>query len=173
MKIKTALIAAGLALAGIGVQAQAGTDSATFQVTATVIDSCKVVSASDIGFGNYDPAAANNATPADASGTVQVRCTKNTAAAVTLDQGTNAAAGSTCAAPSRQMADAGTDRLGYQIYKDAARTQVWGCDTTNDAAFTSAGIASPVSLTTYGRIPAGQDVPAGSYTDTVSVTVTF
>ncbi|GAP66686.1 putative spore coat protein, late developmental [Mizugakiibacter sediminis] len=173
MKIKTALIAAGLALAGIGVQAQAGTDSATFNVTATVINSCKVVAANNIGFGNYDPAGANNTTPLDASGSVQVRCTKNTNAAVTLNQGANPATGSTCASPSRQMTDGGSNRLGYAIYKDAARSQPWGCDATNQASFTSTGIASPITLTTYGRVAAGQDVPAGSYTDTVSVTVTF
>ncbi|MCE5232342.1 MAG: spore coat U domain-containing protein [Mizugakiibacter sp.] len=173
MKIKTALIATGLALAGIGMQAQAGTASGSFNVTASVVPSCKVVSTADIAFGNYDPADANNTTALDAAGNVTVRCTKNTPAAVTLNQGNNAAAGSTCAAPSRQMADSGSNRLGYAIYKDASRTQAWGCDATNQASFTSAGIASPATLDTYGRIPAGQDVPAGSYSDTVAVTVTF
>jgi spore coat protein U-like protein len=31
----------------------------------------------------------------------------------------------------------------------------------------------PVTITIYGRIPAGQDVPAGTCSDTLTVTITW
>src|SRR3546814_7271096 len=83
-----------------------------------------------------------------------------TAANVAIEQGANPAAGSSCITPLRQMAG-GTERLNYAIYQDAARTTVWGCDTTNDQSFTAATVATPTTLSTYGRIPPGQDVSVG------------
>jgi len=34
-------------------------------------------------------------------------------------------------------------------------------------------VLSATTLSTYGRIPAGQDVGTGAFVDTVNVTVTF
>jgi spore coat protein U-like protein len=70
------------------------------------------------------------------------------------------------------MSDGGTGRLGYDLYTNAGRSTVWGCTTTNDVDVTSTSSAANV-MTVYGRIPAGQDVATGSYSDTVVVTVTF
>ena len=148
------------------------TPSDTFQVTASVANSCVVTAANDIAFGAYDPAGANNTAALDGAGSVEVRCTRGSNAAITLDQGLHAASGSVCATPLRQMSDGATDRLRYDLYSDSSRATAWGCDATNDVekSFTS---LAPVTFTTYGRIPAGQDVLAGSYTDTVTVAVTF
>lgn len=155
--------------------AGASPQTATFQVTANVASSC-IVNATDIAFGAYDPADANATAPLDATGTVSVRCTRGTSTAVAaLNQGANPTSDSTCASPSRQMNGGGTERLRYDIYRDASRAEVWGCDPTSNVqpipTFTSSLI--PVTLTTYGRIPAGQDAAIGSYTDTVQVSVTF
>jgi len=163
--IASALVA-GSAFAGPSPQ------TGSFQVTANVVASCRVTSTTDIAFGNYDPADVNNATARDASGDISVRCVKGTTANVAIEQGANAAAGSSCATPLRQMA-AGTERLAYAIFQDAARTTPWGCDTTNDQSFTAASVSSATTLSTYGRIPAGQDVSVGAFVDTVNVTVTF
>jgi spore coat protein U-like protein len=32
---------------------------------------------------------------------------------------------------------------------------------------------NPVSVTVYGQIPAGQDVSAGTFSDTISATINF
>src|SRR3546814_4441461 len=116
----------------------------SFNVTANVVASCKVTSTTDIAFGNYDPADANNTTALDAAGSIAVRCVKGTAANVAIEQGANPAAGSSCITPLRQMAG-GTERLNYAIYQDAARTTVWGCDTTNEQRFTAATLATPTT----------------------------
>lgn len=158
---------AGSAFAGPSPQ------TANFQVTASVASSC-TVSATDIAFGAYDPADANATTPATANGTVNVRCTRGTSTAVaTLGQGLSPAAGSTCASPLRQMSDGG-ETLRYDIYQDAARSTPWGCDASNSQAIpTFASSLTPVQLTTYGSIPAGQDVSIGNYADTVQVSIDF
>ena len=168
------LLATAIAAALLAGTALAGTSPQTgsFQVTANVVASCKVTSTTDIAFGNYDPADINNTVALDASGDISVRCVKGTTANVAIEQGTNPAAGSTCITPLRQMA-VGTERLGYAIFQDAARTTPWGCDTTNDQAFTAATVSTPTTLTTFGRIPAGQDVSVGAFIDTVNVAVTF
>lgn len=169
MRLSTLAFATAVLLAGT---ASAATTGGSFQVTASVANSCVVTSATNIAFGAYDPAAANNTTALDGLGAVTVRCTRGSNAAIALDQGLSATGTSSCGAPARQMSDGGSNRLRYDIYSDSGRTSAWGCAATNDVdqAFSS---LAPVAFTTYGRIPAGQDVPAGSYTDTVTVTVTF
>lgn len=166
------ILFAAIASALVASSAFAATATGSFQVTADVVASCRVTATTNIGFGNYDPAGTNNAAPLDAAGSVAVRCVKGTTADVAIEQGANPAAGSSCATPLRQMA-AGTERLAYAIFQDAARTTPWGCDTTNDQSFTAASVSSATTLSTYGRIPAGQDVSVGAFVDTVNVTVTF
>ena len=161
-----------LALLGVmfaGTASAATTVSGNLVVKANVAPAC-VVTGNTLDFGAYDP---TSATAVTNSATVSVRCTKNTAYAVALSQGANPTAGSTCAAPARQMAN-GSERLGYALYTTAARSLAWGCDApTNDQDFTSTSSVTPNVLTVYGTVPAGQDVGFGNYQDTVSVDVTF
>lgn len=164
-----------LALAGafFAADASAATTGGSFQVTATVAPSCTVMASQGIAFGNYDPATTHFTNPLDANGSIDVRCTKGTAVDIALDEGlpANKATGSTCGAPIRQMAS-GTDRLAYAIYSDATHTTAWGCAAANDISYTSTSNATR-TLTTYGRVPGGQDVNTGGYSDTVAFTITF
>lgn len=179
MQFKTALLAAAVAAAGFTAQSIAATTSpvtATFNVTANVPNSCKVT-ATDINFGSYDPVNANSTTDLPSTGSVTVSCVKGTKATVSLDQGQNAGSGSTCTAPVRQMKDSAGDLLGYSIFQDSNDTTTWGCTSgTNTQAFTSTSKDASAGnglYTTYGVIPAGQDVPVGSYSDVVTVSVAF
>jgi spore coat protein U-like protein len=167
----TALVLAVAALSAVGT-ASAATSTGTFQVTASVANSCVVTAANNIAFGAYDPANTNNTTALDGAGSVTVRCTRGSNAAIALDQGLAAAGASSCTTPLRQMSDGGTSRLRYDLYSDSGRSTTWGCATTNDVDHLFTSLA-PVTFDTFGRVPAGQDVPAGSYADTVTVTVTF
>jgi len=141
----------------------AATATITFQVDATVISVCNV-SATNLAFGNYDPLAA---TPTDATSTITVQCSLLTSYDIGLDAGTGA--GATTAA--RKMTK-GADTLTYTLYQDAGRTQLWGnAIATDTLAGTGTGLA--IDHTVYGQIPAAQNINTGSYTDTVTVTVTF
>ncbi|MGM0517702.1 MAG: Csu type fimbrial protein [Pseudomonadota bacterium] len=160
--LQTTLI--GVAL--FGTAAQAATDTTTFQVTATVADTCDIT-ATDLAFGAYDP----NAGALDGTSTITATCTSGTSYDIGLDTGNNGAEATTT---TRAMDDgaATPSYLDYELYSDSGRTTVWGdtvgTDTVNQ---TSAGGAE--DHTVYGQIPTGQFVPAGSYSDTINVTITY
>jgi spore coat protein U-like protein len=144
--------------------AQAGSSSTNLNVSATVTDNC-TISTADLAFGAYDPIVTNASSPKDSTGTVSITCTSGAVTNVELDLGANASVGT------RRM-KAGSSYLTYEIYQDSGRTTVWG----TNANKLDTGTAPNFNLrafTAYGRITAGQDIPAGSYTDTVLATVNF
>lgn len=147
----------------------AGTDTSSLEVSATVTANCTITTA-PVAFGAYDPVVTNASTALDATGTVTTTCTNGASATILLGQGANADTGSTDAAPVRRMIS-GSDYLSYQLYSDSGRSTVWGNDATSDVATTGTG--SNVDVTVYGSVTAGQNVPSGSYADTVVATVSF
>lgn len=141
----------------------AGTATTTFQVTATVTAACSVT-ATNLSFGSYDPSSATNN---DATSTVTPTCTLLTAYNIGLNAGT----GSGATVTTRKMTK-GSDTLNYSLYRDAVRSQNWG-DTVGTDTVSGTGTGLGVATIVYGRIPASQNVPTGSYADTITVTVTF
>ena len=148
--------------------ALAGSATSTVTVTATVLSNC-TISAGTVAFGNYDP---TSATPLDQTGSVNVQCTTGTVATIAMGQGSNAAVGSTDAAPLRQMAS-GAQRLRYDFYQNSSRTTVWGNTLLTSVAYTALSSAS-TAVTIYGRIPINQNATAGAgYSDSVTATINF
>jgi spore coat protein U-like protein len=166
------LMTAGMA--ALAMAAVSSTDAATatqnLAVTASVSANCTIATA-PVAFGAYDPVTANAATALNGTGTVSVTCTSGASTTVTLGQGANAGGGSTAAAPARRLKDGGTDFLTYSLYSDTGRTTVWGDTAGTGVAHTGTGTLT--ALTVYGAVTAGQNVPAGNYSDTVVATVTF
>src|SRR5580765_1421881 len=107
-----------------------------------------------MSFGTYDPF---SGTPLDSRAIVNVYCTKGTRGDVSLDNGTNFSGGT------RRMKNAGGVFMNYDIYKDAGYATVWNAANINSATSTSRTLALGGGFIAYGRIPAGQDLPAGSY----------
>ncbi|MDX2232890.1 MAG: spore coat U domain-containing protein [Hyphomonadaceae bacterium] len=143
--------------------ASAATATDTFQVTATVVASCSV-DAANLSFGSYDPV---SATPLDGSTSISVHCTNGAGYVLGLDEGVGASA----TVSARQMSNGG-QTLTYALYQDSGRTTVWGeTSGVNTVAGTGSGAVQTVTI--YGRAPAQQAATAGSYTDTVTVTVTY
>jgi spore coat protein U-like protein len=166
--VRSTMAAAAIAavLHGSMPSAAAATATANLTVTATVTNNC-TISTAPVAFGNYDPVVANASTSLDSTGTVTVACTKGATATVGLSLGSNPS-GST-----RRLKDGGTNVLTYELYQDSGRSTVWG---DAGAALLSPGAApskAPRSFTVYARVPSGQDVAAGNYTDTVVATVNF
>ena len=153
-----------LAASGLPGLALAATDTDTFAVTATVVDSCSV-SANDLDFGNYDPLALAATT---ASTTIDVTCTLLAPFTVALDSGVNGAD-----IDNREMSD-GSAALGYQLFSDAPLSTVFGDGLIGSTvAGVGAGPLVPVNVPVFGQIPLGQNMEAGSYSDTITVTLTF
>lgn len=153
-------VAAAALVFGGGV-AEAATVSTTMTVTATVVASCSV-NGGNLNFSSYDPLSAS---PTDGTLQISVACTKGATATIGLSTGSNPNAGV------RRMTN-GTDYLSYELYKDASRTTVWGDTGANLLTYLSSTNVSQL-FSVEGRITAGQNVPAGSFSDTVTITVTF
>jgi spore coat protein U-like protein len=126
------------------------------------------VSATGVSFGTYDILAA---APNDSTGSVVLQCSpsdKNIR--VTLSAGSS---GTYTARTLKQ----GSDQLLYNLFRDAARTIVWGDGSggTSVLLMTNWTGGPNVSQThpIYGRMPAQQDAAAGTYNDSVVVTINF
>jgi spore coat protein U-like protein len=164
------LASAILIAAGSAAPAMAGTATSNLTVSSTVPNNCTISTAA-IDFASYDPISANKNTNATGTGTVTVTCTSGASATIKLGQGSNAEAASSDAAPLRRLKDAGTNHLSYGLYKDNIHTQIWG--NTAGTGVSHTGTGSAQAMTVFGRIAAGQSVPAGSYSDTVVAEVSF
>jgi spore coat protein U-like protein len=152
-------IALLLAHATLVAQAPAGSKTANIRVSAEVVANC-IVTTTDVAFGRYDPVGPNRTAPLDAQGSIRLTCTKGSTAHVSVDQGQNGTS------TARNMAN-GTARLPYLLAASATFAS------PNLAWTWTFQLPSTRSFQVYGRIAAGQDVPVGSYEDTVVVTVTF
>jgi spore coat protein U-like protein len=136
-------------------------------VTAMVSPNCRMT-LTPLNFGSYDPLGAHGSQELDATATLSLTCTRNSIATIAIDQGQNPAGGGL----SRRLAS-GEQRLDYEIYRDAARTQTWSSGTNAVRYVSAAGISTSSDMMVYGRIPHGQEVAAGSYSDVVTATVDF
>ncbi len=135
-----------------------------FQALVTLGAVC-TVTASDIGFGTV----ISLASQIDATGTVQSTCTTGTVYTIAMDGGTT-----TGNIPDRRMAKSGPgpDFVGYQLYRDAAHTQIWG-DGVVGSVEAGTGTGSTQSVTVYGRVPAQSTPEPDLYADTIGVTMTY
>ena len=159
-------VAAAIALtAGLAPYASAATSTANFGVSATVGKNC-TISTNALAFGTYDPVVANLSATLDGTGAVTVGCTRGAIASIALGSGSNAS-GST-----RRMADGTGNYLVYELFSDSSHTTVWNSG-SGALTLTAAPSRATRDLTVYGRISGNQDVPAGTYADTVVATVNF
>ncbi len=153
---------AGLAAAALPLTpAAAATSTTTFAVTAQVSSTC-FITATALDFGPY------TGVQTDGESTVSATCSTGTPYTIGLTQGTGAGA----TVGSREMTGPGAEILDYTLAQDSGHTINWG-DTigTDTKAGTGTGAAQVFDV--FGRIAAGQFVQAGSYSDTVTVTLTF
>lgn len=67
----------------------------------------------------------------------------------------------------------GLDTLSYNLYLDAANTQIWGDGTGGSQRYASISNNRALTLTIFGHVPPGQDVSVGTYSDTIIATINF
>jgi spore coat protein U-like protein len=125
---------------------------------------CQFLSVGDVSFGAYDVFAKlpNRA----GVGNLRIKCQGIGHAAVvklSTGQSNNYVT---------RVLRSGNDVLFYNLYTSATRSVVWG-----DGSGSSSVMASPknqnTSLAIFGSIPEGQDPAAGSYVDTILISVDF
>jgi len=122
------------------------------------------VSATPIAFGTYN---VFSTSATDSTGSVVIRCNLTRLVLVSLGQGSSASY-------FPRTMRSGAVPPDYNIFTTSARTTIWGNgDGASDYVFAFAERRRDLTLVTYGRIPALQNVRAGDYSDTITVTVYF
>lgn len=121
------------------------------------------ITATSVNFGGYD-----SYSQLDATGSVNVNCDAGLIYTVRIDAGANSGGGFT---PRIARLAGGSDTTSYNLYRDSAHTEVWGDGTNNTFVRTGAGTGTVEMLAVYGRLPAGQKIVAGVYSDALTVTV--
>lgn len=116
-----------------------------------------------LSFGAYD---VFSPTPLDSATTITYSCTAPVTAPVM-----SISAGAANGFSPRQMLS-GVHALGYNLFLDAARTLVWGDGTAGTSTY-SCALGTGISVPLYGRIFPQQNLPAGTYADSLVVTIVF
>ena len=137
------------------------TATTNFPVSVTVVKAC-AISATNLAFGTYTK------TLIDSTSTISVTCTNTTTYNVGLNAGT--ATGATVT--TRKMTGPGGYLLSYSLCQNSSCTTNWG-NTVGTDTEAGTGTGALQSLTVYGQLPAGQNVEAGNYTDTITATITY
>ena len=158
---KSRVLLAATAVALATAPAVAGTDGAILNVRVTVQDAC-TIEGGTLDFGTYS---VGQQAEKAASGAIRYsNCAAGTFK-IALDGGNSGSVAN------RQMTN-GEATLNYQIYRGSNHSQVWGA-TASDAQGVTVLVPGSGDVTIFGLIPGGQNVPAGTYTDTVTATLIF
>jgi spore coat protein U-like protein len=158
-------------LAGTPIAVQAGTSTATLSVSIVITASCTINPATLVFASTAGTSLI--ATAVNGSSTVSVTCTNGSPYSIAMDNGANASG-------SQRRMISGGNFLNYNLYVDAAHTLPWStaidsttCTTSGDC-FLGTGNGSAQSINIYGVVPTTATAPPpGTYTDTVTMTITF
>lgn len=131
---------------------------------ATVKNGCAIAQVSNMNFGELSPVNSAQLT-GTATSAVTISCPVNTTFSVALGNGLHSQQSI------RNMCDSsGSNCIPYQLYQDAAHTQLWN---STNIETVNIGNDTTRSLTVYGLVPNQDWPPAGSYTDTVIVNLSY
>ena len=151
--------------------ANTATATANLTVQMTITASC-TISAATLNFGTL-PGTAVSGAATNAATNVSVTCTNGSPYSIGLDNGANASG-------SQRRMKSGTNFLNYNLYTDVGLTHAWttaaGSTTCTSAnsCYLGTGNGSAQTVTVYGQLPAvGSAPPPGTYTDTVTMTITY
>jgi spore coat protein U-like protein len=170
MRMTTGLgILTGLAFVGEPANA-ATTTSQQFQVQLTIQAECVIRSTATLSFGTLGVlGGAGGTTNNDATTTVAVQCTNTTPYDIGLNEGTTTGGTTT----TRLLVGSGSSAtVQYKLYTDPGHATNWG-NTVNTDTVHATGNGASQSYTIYGRIPPQTTPAPDTYSDTVTVTVTY
>ncbi|WP_016714723.1 Csu type fimbrial protein [Pseudomonas monteilii] len=164
----------GLALAS---QAQAATVTGNITSTLTLIAACQVNGSSGtsglnfgaMDFGTQDAlfTSANAQVLGGGGGAMSILCSAGTVPVVKVRAGLHDGQSS---GGTRALADGAGNFVPYDLYTDSGRTTLLAIDGTITLP-TSTGVAQTVNL--YGKAVGKAGLPAGVYSDTISVELSF
>lgn len=148
-----------------------GSKNISLTATATVSALCNI-SAATLDFGSTPSAIASNI---DSTATITALCTNPTPYTVGLDNGANANG-----SQRRMRLGATSYYVSYNLYTNAARTTSWlattsatTCTSGTSTCGVGTGSGTNQNFTVYGRVPPQTALAAGTFSDTILVTVTY
>ncbi len=151
------LMLAAVAFGAMGAAANATTATNTFTARIEIQAACEVTSPTDLDFGTHG--LLNSAITA--TSTFVVKCTNGTNYTIALT-GANDAGGV------KNMVN-GSEDVAYQTYQDSAHSTVWdGSNTKSDT-----GTGADQTHTVYGKVDPQTSPSPNTYTDTVTITVSY
>jgi spore coat protein U-like protein len=154
-------IAAFLAIAAAASSARATDVTSSFTVSMQINPICSITSAGDLTFSSTTFLDS----PETATSTINVKCTNGTPfnIGLSLDVGETVSA---------RVMNNGSNTLTYAMYSDSGHNTAWG-ETAPTDTLNGTGDGSAHNYTVYGNLPAQTPPATGSYTDPVTVTVTY
>jgi spore coat protein U-like protein len=152
--------------------AEAGTATGNLTVQITILASCTITAAT-LNFGAAVPGTTLVASAVTGSTTTSVTCTNGSPFSIGMDNGANASG-------AQRRMKSGANFINYGLFVDAGFANPWTtsatnatCTTTSDC-YLSTGTGAAQSISIYGQILAiGTAPPTGTYTDTVTMTITY
>jgi len=147
--------------------AAAATATSNLHVTITITSECLLGTVTDVNFGTHGVLSSD----VTAQGSISVQCTNGQTYTLALDKGAGAGADANTVDSRFMTLASGTDTIAYGLYKDSALTQQWG--DTGGNLFSGTGTGAAVAIPVYGKVPSQTTPSAGTYNDTVVVTLTY
>ena len=102
----------------------------------------------------------------DQTSTITVTCTNTTPYNIGLDKGLNGGSVTT------RQKKAGSALITYSLFSASGRTVNWG-NTVGTDTVAATGNGTGQAYTVYGRIPPQTTPAPASYSDTITITVTY
>lgn len=152
--------AAAIALLASGSVLAQETSTANINVTAVVEAACEQITATDVDFG----AQGNTGGTDDSTSTITVECDTGTGYTVEIDYG------QTAIGTQRRVTTGEGDFMDYAIFQPGGFTAPWGEDLE---AYEGTGTGAPDALTANFRLNRAAGIALGTYTDLVTVTLTY
>ncbi|VVP65712.1 hypothetical protein PS918_00191 [Pseudomonas fluorescens] len=145
----------------------AAVTSQSFQVSATVTPGCLVVggvsSYGSLNFGSR-PAQATGTVQVALTGGVQLQCTPGVTLNMSVDGGQYNSGGR------HLQLTTGSNRLAYQLFRDAAFSQSLGIGQSVAVSYSN---ANNISLPIYGQVQLPGNQPVGTYSDVLQVQLSW
>jgi spore coat protein U-like protein len=168
--MKRAVLFAALIAISPGLTTAATRKTQTLTVRGSVTQNC-LLSTNAVTFPNVGIGYIHNAgNKVFTQSSLGMKCTKGALAQISMNAGLYGSKAGTQFGTRSMKSTQGKNYLGYDLCHDSVCANIWS--PTSPYSYTSPSDAGS-SLPIYGRIITGQQADAGTYTDSVTVTVNF
>jgi spore coat protein U-like protein len=125
-----------------------------------------------VNFGAYDPLSGQHN---DSAGKLNVSCSNDSFESTEIIHFRIELNAGLYESGSTRAMSQGSDLLSYNLFQDSARQIVWGIQAQGQDGliYLESALAASQSFDIYGRLFGAQLVAAGTYNDTITVTVTY